>query len=416
MKTPKTGRRARKKLADASTTPSTPTQDQAPQPEMQTMYQALVEQVGDIVYQANTDGRLTYVSPQVSRYGWKPQDLLATPLLETDFILAEDRERVARDLQTTMVTGEEFPSEFRMRDSQGNIHWFEDYGKALRNEEGEIIGLLGVLREITERKTLESDLRESEDRFRLLSDATQEGVLIHEKGVILAANKALAEMFGYEPGEVIGMQAYDLTAPESHELIKQILEQGLQSAYEGVFIRKDGSRFPGMAYLCQSKRAEIVVIRDIAEDKRIRETLRAQASALEQKNATLKEVLAQIETEALEVKKQVSHNVDKFLWPLIKKLRCSASSIDKTQFDLLERGLRDLTSRFGMKIAKDLGSLSPTEIEICSMIRAGMSSKEIAEARHVSLRTVQTQRNKIRKKLGLIDKKTNLTTFLQDLD
>jgi DNA-binding CsgD family transcriptional regulator len=65
------------------------------------------------------------------------------------------------------------------------------------------------------------------------------------------------------------------------------------------------------------------------------------------------------------------------------------------------------------KLEKNAESLSPRELEICSLIRNGYTSKEIAGILNISPETVRTQRKKIRKKLGLIGQKTNLISYLK---
>ena len=162
--------------------------------------------------------------------------------------------------------------------------------------------------------------------------------------------------------------------------------------------------------------------RDITERKateaRLRDSeakLRAQTRQLEQKNMALREILTQIEQEKLEIKRQVSANVEAVVMPTLEKMRGSAGQRVDLDLDLLELNILDLSSRFGVQVKQEVVSLSPREVEICSMIRHGMGSKEIASRLHISLRTVETHRNTIRKKLGISGKKVNLATYLRNL-
>ena len=140
--------------------------------------------------------------------------------------------------------------------------------------------------------------------------------------------------------------------------------------------------------------------------------LRRQKKALEEKNITLKEVLAQIETEKIRIQQQISANVGKSLLPLVRSLRHGASELQNRQIDVLELNLKTLTSDFGVKVSGGSVSLTQRQIEICNMIRGGMTSKEIAESLSISVRTVETQRNRIRRKLGIAGKDANLATYL----
>jgi PAS domain S-box-containing protein len=121
--------------------------------ESEQKYRALVENINDIAYLIDAQGKLTYLGPQVRRYGIEPEEALTGGFWE--FIHPEDRERLASDLERTLATGEEFPSEFRLIDKDGHIHWLEEHGKAYRDERGKITGISGMLRDITERKLRE---------------------------------------------------------------------------------------------------------------------------------------------------------------------------------------------------------------------------------------------------------------------
>ena len=130
-------------------------------------YRALAESTDDIPYALDTQGRITYIGPQITRYGFDPEEILHRRFRQ--FLLPNDREAVTSDFEHTMATGEEFPTEFRFLGKNGSIHWFEDRGGIQRNGDGEIAGIAGVLRDITERKKLEKALAESADqeRYRL---------------------------------------------------------------------------------------------------------------------------------------------------------------------------------------------------------------------------------------------------------
>ena len=95
------------------------------------------------------------------------------------------------------------------------------------------------------RREAEEALRESEERFRGLSDATFEGVAISQDGTILETNKAFSEMFGYERQELVGKDVSELVAPGSHDLVQRHVASGSEQPYEATGLRKDGSTFEG---------------------------------------------------------------------------------------------------------------------------------------------------------------------------
>lgn len=115
-------------------------------------------------------------------------------------------------------------------------------------------------------------LQESENRFRGLSDATFEGVVITEDGRILEANHSFGDIFGYEPSEIAGMYALDFVAPVSRDLARANIASGVEEAYEAVGMRKNGESFDieirGKSSTYQGKAVRMSAIRDVTEHKR----------------------------------------------------------------------------------------------------------------------------------------------------
>ncbi len=143
--------------------------------------------------------------------------------------------------------------------------------------------------------------------------------------------------------------------------------------------------------------------------------LKKQNILLHEKNIALREVMNQLIFEKKNLEERVLSNVDKLILPLLNKLKNRDANIEKEFIHLLEDNLVQLTSPFGSKISKKMLKLTPREIEICNMIKSGLSSKEIAGLLNISYRSVETYRNFIRKKLGIINKKVNLATYLSTL-
>jgi PAS domain S-box-containing protein len=129
-----------------------------------------------------------------------------------------------------------------------------------------------------ERKRLEEALRESEERFRGLFEASPWGLLIHDDGRILGANSTLAMMFGYDVSELVGMDAPHLVTPEWRDFTLQKRLAGCEEPYEAVCLRRDGTIFP--VQLCDSavhsngRVVRMVAVQDLTERKQAEEALR----------------------------------------------------------------------------------------------------------------------------------------------
>lgn len=121
-------------------------------------------------------------------------------------------------------------------------------------------------------------LRESEERWRRLSDAAFEGIVIHDAGKILDANRVFAAMFGYAHDEIIGKNILDLAAPESRERVKQTMLAGGEAPYEAIGLRKDGTTFigelRGKPIPYQGRLVRVSTLRDITERKEMEEKLK----------------------------------------------------------------------------------------------------------------------------------------------
>ncbi len=181
---------------------------------------------------------------------------------------------------------------------------------------------------------------------------------------------------------------------------------------EGPFLAEERSLINAVAELLgrtsERKTAE-------TELQKSRRKLKEQNQQLKEKNIALREVMSQLRDEKTDLEKRVLANAENLLLPLIRKMRDQGSDLDKEYLKLLEENIVQLTSSFGTKISRLHHRLTPRENEICNMIRTGLSSKEIGKMLNLSYRSVETYRNHIRKKLGITNKKINLTSYLSDL-
>ncbi|WP_454020177.1 PAS-domain containing protein [Azospirillum sp. Marseille-Q6669] len=96
--------------------------------------------------------------------------------------------------------------------------------------------------DITDHRRAELALRESEDRFRKLSDAAMDGILVHEQGVIADANRAAAAILGYAPDELTGLSITALMVPEDRELNWLRIRARDETPFEAICLRRNGER------------------------------------------------------------------------------------------------------------------------------------------------------------------------------
>ena len=149
------------------------------------------------------------------------------------------------------------------------------------------------------------------------------------------------------------------------------------------------------------------IFENVSSEKRAEENM-------VRKNIAFEEIVAHIADEKKSIIEYIDANVREVILPIAEKM--VGNSEQQGYKKLLIGSLKELISSFGKQIgSRQAGNLTAKEKEICSMIRSGMKNKEIAAIQGTAISTVETERKFIRKKLGLTNKKTNLVSYLQDL-
>jgi PAS domain S-box-containing protein len=151
--------------------------------------------------------------------------------------------------------------------------------------------LLGFLLDITDRREAEEKLRESEERYRGLSEASLEAILVHDGGRVVDVNHALCELGGYSWHELVGRDSFELIAPEDRETVYRALLSEYDRSYEITGLRRDGTRIPlevrARSFPFRGQNMRVVALRDISERKRAEKVRESLIRDLEAKNAEL---------------------------------------------------------------------------------------------------------------------------------
>jgi PAS domain S-box-containing protein len=261
-------------------------------------YRLLAENVTDVIWTTDMNLRPTYVSPSVKLLlGYSVEEAMARTIEESLTLASLEIASKAFAKALTMK-GEEQEQwvrsravELELKRKDGSTVWAESTISIVRNQDGQPIGLMGVERDVTERKRAEEALRRSEEKLSLTLDSVSEGITVTDlEGNIVQLNQAAARMHGYDDKEeLVGHSAFELIAEEDHaramENLKGTLEHGPSWVIQYTFLRKDGSKFPAelSTALMRDKSGNAVGLVAVTADITLRRQAEKERKELEQK-------------------------------------------------------------------------------------------------------------------------------------
>jgi len=262
-----------------------------------TKYKVLFENSNDSVILAemkpdNRLGRIMEVNNEAcSRLGYLREELLT---MTAESVLG-NRAGIGEDTFKGLLPGSTLSYDGIQIARSGRMIPVENIAQCVALEGRNV--LLINSHNVSRQKKAEDALRESEERFRRISEGAFEGITIAENGHIIDSNTRIAEMLGYEPGELIGRKVTDFVVPDSRDMVTRITEEGYLGVYESQAIKKDGSVIDvearGSETIYKGRPVRIAAIRDITDRKRSEEKIRA---ALAEKEILLKEIRHRVKT------------------------------------------------------------------------------------------------------------------------
>ncbi len=263
-------------------------------------------------------------------------------------------------------------------------------------------------------------LRESEQLFRSLFNSAGEGILLVDKSLkIVQVNEKAADMFGMPAQHLEGVSCVRFIHPDSIDslrLASSIQDGGIWHG-EVNGITAVGDTFPSSITINKFRLGSEdflhLIVRNITQQKAMEGYLRQEKTKAEEMNVTLRNVMKTIDNEKEELELSITQKVTTSIIPSLQKLSEEENSeIRDMYMNILRDQLAVLTKSSGSVSNEDKLRLTKSEIYICQMIQSGDTSKDIAEALHISIETVQTHRKNIRRKLGLCGKDVNLFAYL----
>ncbi|HKW14003.1 MAG TPA: PAS domain S-box protein [Candidatus Krumholzibacteria bacterium] len=391
------------------------------------LVQALIRNSFDIIKVLDRDLKTIFVSSAVeSVLGYTPRELMGTNPL--DYVHPDDLEGAREAMQKLATTGEMIQRTLRARHKDGSWRTVEVIVRDLRDDD-DIGGFVMNYRDVTARIETERRLEAYRERFEKAFRSCPDSITITSAidGEILEVNEGFENIVGYTHDEIVGKRTVDVgiwrNPARRAELIEELHVNGHVRDFAIDVVTREGDVRSCVvsAELLEigQKPCILAVTRDVTQQKEqeeklreLSETLRREQVDFVRKNVALNEVLQHIEEKKEIYRHEISSKLENLLRPMLRKLR-EQGRLAERDVDVLERGIQ---TAFGADINEyknNVEKLTPRELDILEMIRAGRSSKQIAEALDLSSQTVHKHRQSIRRKLQIDHREINLATYLR---
>jgi PAS domain S-box-containing protein len=211
-------------------------------------YRGLVETIDTGIATINMEGRYTFVNQALcENLGYSKKEMIGK--LCTHFLHPDDKERMMQVFLDTRNSDKKVSVEFRAVHKNGDVIYMHS-SPTPTIYKNKIVGFNAIITDITEHKKAEEALRESEKRFRELSELLPEVIFeTDSKGWLTFLNHVAYSQFGYSPEEFdSGLNALQMLVPEDRKRAENNIERTLHGeklgANEYTALRKDGTTFP----------------------------------------------------------------------------------------------------------------------------------------------------------------------------
>lgn len=202
------------------------------------IYRLLAENSNDLISRHNTEGKCSYISPRCFQLlGYRPEELIGQN--PCDFVHSDDVESLNMAFLSSMENNGYTTFVYRVRRKDNEYIWFKTLAKVIRDRKThEVVEILCVSKDISKNKKYETDIIESEARFRSAFEFAPIGMaLVSVKGRFMRVNRSLCIMLNCDEDHLIEERLIDFVHPEdSNQLtfkdIQQQIEQNAQAHFQ----------------------------------------------------------------------------------------------------------------------------------------------------------------------------------------
>jgi len=407
-------------------------------------HRLVVENVPVVIAVVDKDGEFLFINrPGAGSFKSTPEDVIG----ETHFDLfpADVAERQVGIIRDVIDSEKAFHDTIYIPVGE-EWGWFDINVQPYRDSQTRSEAVLVIANDITRYKNAIDALQQSEERFRLLFQSVPLPTYIWQyrdpEFYLIGYNAAAQDITQGKIEDFVGQKASEMYKhmPEVKSDLKRSLrdKKMIRKEIPYKFMSTGEERFLVVYYVFVAPDSVLVYTEDITERNRAREELQrahdqleqrvkertqelaainealhVEREAMRQKNIALNEVLDQIEQGKRQLASQIQANINRIALPILKSLEARTDLADRQYIRLLRSNLEEIASPLTGQLEERFKNLTPREMEICHLTRNGLSCKDIAASFNTSVQTVLKQRSVIRKKLGIANKKVNLTSFLK---
>ena len=264
--------------------------------ESEARYRQLFEVAQEGIWALDNDFNTVLVNPRMAQMlGYTESEMVGKSLFK--FVKTDEIDKAKRNL-AQFERGIKGRFEYTFPRKDGTCVDTSIAGSTISDDQGQQIGTLALVADITERKQMEDELRTSEERFRAISVSAMDAiVLIDKDDKIIYWNPASEKIFGFTEKEVSGKKLGRLIVPRQRRknhlsILRELTQKSfLEKHFESGALKKDGTEFPIEVSVTSLKLhgsdCLLAIIRDISERKLMEDALKQERDMLENMAASM---------------------------------------------------------------------------------------------------------------------------------
>ena len=268
--------------------------------ESEMKFREMARLMPQIIFETDTIGRLTYANKQAHNILGYPEDFQILGLSSLDFYIPEDRKRAVENIQRKLQGQAEGNNEYTMIRKDGSLIDVLVFSNPI-TKDNKVIGLRGVIVDITQRKMSEELLRESERKYRLLAENSSDVIwTLDNEFRFTYISPSIYSLRGYTPEEAMRESIGDTMPPHSLKIVQDAIAKGHELDEDSRFLpvqveieqyhKNGGLVWVGISVqiMLNEKGEQIGLIgisRDITQRKQAEEALRKNEYLLRELNA-----------------------------------------------------------------------------------------------------------------------------------